>query len=119
MRVNHTISSGYSHLNNLPINNREHLPVVLVRPLPESVDPSRTRQKKACVADSSDQKCLKSLEQNPQELLPSNIIDLDHFRSLFLFPLNYLRGTLITAYHWVQGLLSVEEKPPFKVDLYV
>ena len=117
--MNHPISVKSAYTNILPPINREQLPAVVVRTLPESVDASRARQKRACVADTSHQQCLKPLIRDSQEALTSNVIDLDYFRSVFLFPLDYLRGTLIAAYQWAQKFLSLEEKPAPKVDLYV
>ena len=119
IEMNHPISVKSAYTNILPPINREQLPAVVVRTLPESVDASRARQKRACVADTSHQQCLKPLIRDSQEALTSNVIDLDYFRSVFLFPLDYLRGTLIAAYQWAQKFLSLEEKPAPKVDLYV
>jgi hypothetical protein len=120
IEMNHPISVKSAYTNILPPINRDQLPAVVVRTLPESVDASRARQKRACVADTSHQQCLKPLIQDSQESLTPNVIDLEYFRSLFLFPLDYLRGTLIAAYQWAQQLLSVEEdRPSLKVDLYV
>jgi hypothetical protein len=119
IEMNHPISVKSAYTNILPPINREQLPAVVVRTLPESVDASRARQKRACVADTSHQQCLKPLIRDSQEALTSNVIDLDYFRSVFLFPLAYLRGTLIAAYQWAQKFLSLEEKPAPKVDLYV
>ena len=117
--MNHSVgvSSAYS---NLPSISRELLPAVVLRMPPESVDASPTRQKKLCISDTLNQQCLKPLARDLEEPLTSNIIDLDYFRSVFLFPLNYLRGTLIAAYEWAQKLLSMEEDglSP-NVDIYV
>ena len=117
--MNHPISVRSAYISSLPPINREQLPALVVRTPPESVDASRARQKRACVADTSNQQCLKPLIRGSQEALTSNVIDLDYFRSVFLFPLDYLRGTLIAAYQWAQKFLSLEEKPAPKVDLYV
>ena len=120
IKMNHPICAKSAYTNILPPINREQLPAVVVRTLPESVDASRARQKRPCVADTSNQQCLKPLIRDSQEFLTSNVIDLEYFRSLFLFPLDYLRGSLIVAYEWAQKLLSVEEdRPSLKVDLYV
>ena len=119
MNVNHPamIRSAYS---SVPLINREQLPAVVLRTLPDSVDPSRVGQKRICVADTLNEQCLKAFDRGLQETLASNVIDLAYVRSLFLFPLDYLRGTLIAAYEWAQKLLSAEEdRLPLKVDLYV
>jgi hypothetical protein len=112
-----SIRSAYS---SVPLINREQLPAVVLRTLPESVDASPTRQKKVCISDTLNQQCLKPLARDLEEPLTSNVIDLDYFRSVFLFPLNYLRGTLIAAYEWAQKLLSMEEdRLSPNVDIYV
>jgi len=62
----------------------------------------------------------QTVNRDLEEPLTSNVIDLDYFRSVFLFPLNYLRGTLIAAYEWAQKLLSTEEdRLSPNVDIYV
>lgn len=112
-----SIRSAYS---SVPLINREQLPAVVLRTLPDSVDASRVGQKRVCVADTPNQQCLKPLTRDLEEPLTSNVIDLDYFRSVFLFPLNYLRGTLIAAYEWAQKLLSMEEdRLSPNVDIYV
>jgi len=117
--VNHPIGVTSAY-NSMPAINREQLPAVVVRTLPDSVDTSHARQKRVCVADTSNQQCLKPLDRDLQEPLTSNVVDLEYFRSIFLFPLDYLRGTLIAAYEWAQNLLSVEEdRLSPKIDLYV
>ena len=117
--MNHSISVSSAYTSSLPLIKREQLPAVVVRNLPDSVDTTRARQKRVCVADTSNQQCLKPLPRDSQEALTSNVIDLAYFRSVFLFPLDYLRGTLIAPYQWAQKFLSLEEKPAPKVDLYV
>ena len=118
--MNHPISVTSQYSNGLPAINREQLPAVVIRSLPESVDVSRARQKRDTIPDSSNQQNLRPLDRNSRdEILTSNVIDLQYFRSIFLFPLDYLRGTLIAPYQWAQKLLSVEERPSPKVDLYV
>jgi len=99
---------------------REQLPAVVLRMPPESVDASRTKQKKVCISDTLNQQCLKPLDQDLQEPLTSNVIDLEYVRTFFLFPLSYLRGTLIAAYEWAQQLLSTQEdRVSPNVDIYV
>ena len=118
--MNHPIPISSSYTSGLPPINREQLPTVIVRTLPDSVDTTRARQKRVCVSDTSNQQCLRPLSRDSYEALTSTVIDLEYFRSIFLFPLDYLRGTLIAAYEWAQELLSVEEdRPSPKVDLYV
>ena len=117
--MNHPISIRSAYISSLPPINREQLPAVVVRTLPDSVDTTRARQKRVCISDTSNQQCLKPLIRDSQEFLTSNVIDLEYFRSLFLFPLDYLRGSLIAAYQWAHKFLSLEEKPAPKVDLYV
>jgi hypothetical protein len=117
--VNHPVGIRSSY-SGLPLVHQEQLPAVVLRTLPDSVDPSRVGQKKVCVADARDQHCLKPLDRDLREPLAANVIDLDYVRTLFLFPLDYLRGTLIAAYQWAQNLLSAEEdRMPVNVDLYV
>ena len=106
--------------NSFPAINREQLPAVVVRSLPESIDASRTRQKSAYLSVSSNQQYLTPLNRNsPDEPLTSNVIDVEDFRSIFLCPLGYREGTLIATYQWAQKLLSVEDRQSPKVDLYV
>ncbi len=117
--MNHPVGIRSAYTS-LPLVHREQLPAVVLRTLPDSVDPSRVGQKKVCVADARDQHCLKPLDRDLREPLAANVIDLDYVRTLFLFPLDYLRGTLIAAYQWAQNLLSAEEdRMPVNVDLYV
>jgi len=79
---------------------------------------SHAKQKRPCVSDSSNQQCLKPLDPRSPESLSSNVVDLEYFRSIFLFPLDYLRGTLIAAYQWAQKLLSPEDRLSPKFDIY-
>lgn len=113
------ISVGQQYSNGFPVINQEQLPAVMVRSLPEAVDASNARQKRVYIPDSSTQRYLKPLDPDSQELLSSDVIDLAYFRSIFLFPLDYLRRTLIAAYQWAQKLLSPEDRPSPRVDLYV
>lgn len=119
IEVNHAVSVTSLYSNSFPAINREQLPSVVVRSLPEPIDALPARQKRARLPDSPSQQYLKSVGRNSQEPLSSNIIDLECFRSIFLFPLDYLRGTLIAAYQWAQKLLSVEDRQSSGVDLYV
>jgi hypothetical protein len=119
MSVNHPIGVRSPYDSLAPVH-REQLPAVVLRLPPESVDASRTRQKKICISDTLNQQCLKPLPRDLEEPLTSTVIDLDYFRSAFLFPLDYLRGTLIAAYEWAQQLLSMQEdRVSPNVDLYV
>ena len=117
--MNHPIGLRTAY-SGLPLINREHLPAVVLRTLPDSVDASHVGQKRIRVADTPNQHGLKPLARDLQEPITSNVIDLGYVRSIFFFPLDYLRGTLIAAYEWAQKLLSAEEdRRPVKVDLYV
>ncbi len=116
--MNHPMSVTSAYSNSPPPIPRDRVPSVFVRSLPESTDALRTKQKRASVSDSSNPQCLKPLRRDTEEALPSNIIDLEYFRSIFLFPLDYLRGTLIAAYKWAQELLSPEQATAQKIDFY-
>jgi hypothetical protein len=119
IEVNHPISIPSQYHSNAPVINRGQLPAVVVRSLPDLPDSSRTNPKRVCISDSSTQQCLKPLDRYSDASLSLNVTDLDYFRSIFLFPLDYLRGNLMNAYRWAQELLAPEERLSPKFDTYV
>ncbi len=114
-----TIASQFP--NNLPSINREQLPAVVVRSLPQFISADQSEGKRAYVLNTPTQPYLRplDLESEQQEPISPKVLDLEFFRSLFLFPLSYLRGTLIAAYQRARDLLSLKEGSSSRVDLYV
>ena len=117
--MNHSADVTSVYRDALPSINREQLPAVVLRSLPESFDASRAKKQKDCVSDSSTLQCLKPLTRDSEEPPTSSIIDLECFQSLFRLPLDYLWGVLIAAYQGPQKGLNPKAKPVSMIDVYV
>jgi len=108
VNLDHSVSLIVQPSSNLPYFKKDLLPTVVVRPSSQPLDNSQARQKKSYAAEFTHEKELRRLDQNPKELLTSNVVDLEYFRSFFLFPLEYLRGILLNVYRWAENFLSPE-----------
>jgi len=107
------------YVNTPPMINRDQLPAVVGYSLPQWHNADQSNRKSLSILDVPTRRYLKPLDQNPQGPLSSEVVDLEYVRSIFLFPLNYVRVALVAAYQWAQGLLPLEGSPSPKVDLYV
>ena len=107
------------YVNTPQMINRDQLLAVVVHSLPQSHSADQSNRKSLSILDAPTRRYLKPFDQNLLEPLSSRGADVESVRSIFFLPLNYLRGTLVAAYHWAQGLLPLEGSPSPKVDLYV
>jgi hypothetical protein len=117
--VNHPLSVTSQYEYSLPAVNRKYLPAVAVHSLPQAVNSDQSGRKRAYILNAPPQQYLKPLDEDSKDPFSSRVVDLGYLRSIFLYPLGYVRGSLIAAYQWAQGLLPLDDSPSPKVDLYV
>ena len=117
--MNHPLSVSSQYTSSLPAVQGNYLPSVIVRSLPQTVDTDPSRRKSPYILNALPQQYRNPPDADLQGPFSSKVIDLGYLRSVFLFPLGYLRVSLLAAYQWAQGLLPMDDSPSPKVDLYV